>query len=120
MTTIVLLLIVSAAPAPSSSQAEAKAAFDRATQHYNLGEMDAALTDYKEAYRKAALPAFLFNIGQCYYALGDYERAAFFYEGFLREAPNDEHRAQVEGFLAESKKLVAEGKSKPHDSAANP
>ena len=99
---------------------EAKADFERGTSHYNLGEFNEALADYKEAYRLSKLPAFLFNIGQCYYALADYEKAAFFYEGFLRESPTSEHRKEVEGFLADAKRLLAEQRAKAAATTTSP
>ncbi len=80
----------------------AKVHFERGQRMYNLGEFAAALDEYKTAYRLNPLPAFLFNIGQCHFALGDYDRAIFFYEGFLRESPSGEYRAQVEKLIAEA------------------
>jgi hypothetical protein len=83
---------------------QAKEHFAAGTRAYNLGEFALALSEYKTAYKLNPLPAFLFNIGQCHYALGEYERAIFFYEGFLRESPASEHRTRVEGFIAEARR----------------
>src|SRR6185503_12674691 len=55
------------------------------------------------AYELYPAPAFLFNIGQCHKNLKNYERAIFFFEGYLREEKNPDKRALAEALLAESK-----------------
>lgn len=108
-----------AAPAPPPPKAppadvattaseQARVHFDRGTRAYNLGEFPTALAEYRAAYELHPLPAFLFNIGQCHFALGDYEKAVFFYEGFLRESPTSEHRQRVESFIDEARRLDAQ------------
>jgi hypothetical protein len=51
----------------------------------------------------------LFNIGQCYRELGNYERASFFLRGYLHEIPKAKNRALVEDLITECEsKLAAE------------
>ena len=49
-----------------SPEALAKAHFDKGNMHYNLGRFDEALEEFSAAYEALALPAFLFNLGQCH------------------------------------------------------
>src|SRR6185436_10875850 len=45
------------------------------------------------------LPDFLFNIGQCYRNLGDYDSAIFSYRKYLKLAPDASNREQVEQLI---------------------
>src|SRR4051812_8543137 len=89
---IALLLALALQAAPPSDEARAKALFKEGETSYNLGQFDAALAKYTEAYKLKPLPGFLFNIAQCHKQLGQYERAAFFYGRFIDtsgpKAPN--------------------------------
>jgi tetratricopeptide (TPR) repeat protein len=74
---------------------------------YKLGKFEVALGHYNKAYELYAAPALLFNIGQCHRELGHWERAAFFYEGYLRAMPSDDpNRAFVEGLLKDVKQSL--------------
>jgi tetratricopeptide (TPR) repeat protein len=83
-TTVVLslLLLVSTAVAAPKT---AREFYQSATSHYNLSEWQAALDDFREAYRLKPDSAFLFNIAQCHRQLGQYREAANFYRAFRRE-----------------------------------
>jgi tetratricopeptide (TPR) repeat protein len=82
---------------------KARAEFQDANQHYRLGQFEDALAAYKRAYEQRPLPEFLFNIGQCHFNLGNYERSIFFYESFLREKPDAPNRGVVESQLVEAR-----------------
>jgi tetratricopeptide (TPR) repeat protein len=64
----------------------ARAKFVEGTKAYNLGQFEAALTAYKEAFELKPHPGFLFNIAQCYRHLGQYATAAFYYRRYRNEA----------------------------------
>ena len=120
----VTALAASGKPPEASSQAKAisdadktkaRALFEEATAAYKVGDFEKALKKYQEAYALAPLPGFLFNIGQCHMQLGQYEKAVFSYESFLREAPNDdpvrpeaEERLAIALFNQEEQKLLEE------------
>ncbi|HEX4459127.1 MAG TPA: hypothetical protein VIA18_14215 [Polyangia bacterium] len=93
MTTALLLSL--AAPAAAKGKAEAKDAFRRALQNYNLSDFKAALVLFKEAYLDYPDPSFLFNIGQCQRQLDDKQEALLSYKAYLREARNPPNRAEV-------------------------
>ncbi|HRC55231.1 MAG TPA: tetratricopeptide repeat protein, partial [Kofleriaceae bacterium] len=57
--------------------------FDKADKLFALGRFDEALEQYEKAFDAKPIPDFLFNIGQCYRNLGDYEAAIFSFRKFL-------------------------------------
>jgi tetratricopeptide (TPR) repeat protein len=99
-----------APPAPPTSsrdqaRAQAKAEVKRAQLAYKLARFDEALEEFSRAYELSPMPALLFNLGQCHRNLKNYERAIFFFEGYLREQPriDPDQRALTEDLLAESR-----------------
>jgi tetratricopeptide (TPR) repeat protein len=75
---------------------------------YKLGKFEEALASYSKAYEVYPAPALLFNLGQCHRNLKQWERAVFFYEGFLRESPaNAPNRKLVEDLLKETRVELA-------------
>jgi len=113
---IVLLLVGSlsgsaqawgaAAATPRQAVKLAKQHFKEAETHYRLGRFEAALTEYSLAYELKPLPAFLFNIAQCHMELKHYERAVFFYEGYLRDAVRPQNRALAEERLGDARQAL--------------
>jgi len=87
---------------------KAKALFAEGNEHYNLGELAPALDRYKLAYRVKPLPAFQFNIAQCYRKLGQYKDAVTMYQAYLVGVPNADNKAMVDSLIAESKKALSE------------
>ncbi|HET9626104.1 MAG TPA: tetratricopeptide repeat protein, partial [Kofleriaceae bacterium] len=60
-----------------------------------------ALDEYQKAFDAKPIPAFLFNIGQCYRNLGDYDAAIFSYRKYLKLAPDAANRDQVEQLITD-------------------
>ena len=83
-----------------------RALFERAETKFNVGRFDEALVDYQAAYEIEPLPAFLFNIGQCYRNMGNYERAQFFFRRYTALDPRSPNRPAAERLIAEMDKLV--------------
>jgi tetratricopeptide (TPR) repeat protein len=100
-----VLVAVAASPAlaDSHNKDEARAEFDQAETHYKLGRFQEALDAYTRAYEIYPAPALLFDIGQCHRNLKNYERAIFFFEGYLRDETNPARRTLAEELIAESK-----------------
>jgi hypothetical protein len=102
----------------SSRREQARQQFEKAQIQYKLGRFQEALDGYTRAYEIFPAPAFLFNIGQCHKNLKSYERALFFFEGYLREEKNPSKRSLAEELIAESRaKLDAE---RAHPAPAEP
>lgn len=79
--------------------------FEQGTKHYDLGEYDAAITSFRQAYALLPDPSFLFNIGQAFRQQRHCRDATAAYKAYLRHAPDDD-RAKVEGFLEELEPCV--------------
>lgn len=75
--------------------------FSEGKSEYNLGNFDAAIGKFREAYRQFPAPAYLYNIAQAYRNLNNCMEAIFFYERFLAEDPDTTRRPIIEGHLAD-------------------
>lgn len=82
--------------------------FERAEAKFNVGRFDEALVDYQAAYDVEPLPAFLFNIGQCYRNMGNYERAQFFFRRYTALDPRSPNRPAAERLIVEMERLAGE------------
>ena len=91
-----LSLAVIAPPAPAhADDIETRAArrhFDKADKLFALGRFDEALEQYQKAFDAKPIPDLLFNIGQCYRNLGDYDAAIFSFRKFLTLDPRPKKR----------------------------
>lgn len=103
--------------AAESEEERAERIFEEATKQYNLGKFQSALTGYQKAYDLLPLPAFLFNIGQCYRNLGDYDRAIFSFEIYLKELKEPAARRRIEVLIQE---LKAEAATNPKNAPPPP
>ncbi|HEX9101766.1 MAG TPA: tetratricopeptide repeat protein [Polyangia bacterium] len=100
----VALVCALAGVAYADNKEAAKEAYTEGKRQYDLGEYDAALAAFKKAYLNYEEPVFLFNIAQCYRALGDRPAAVRSYRAFLRNWPKAPNREQVERIVAELEK----------------
>jgi tetratricopeptide (TPR) repeat protein len=121
---VVIAISTTAVHADDTAMRAAKRHFDRGEKLYTLTKFSEALAAYQEAFDAAPLPAFLFNIGQCYRNLGDYESAIFSYRKYLKLAVDPPNRDQVEQLILdlEDKAQRSEGRrlglSSPRPGAA--
>ena len=90
-----------AGDAEDMNLAMAKESFDLAEKAYALGKFDDALKHYERAFELKQLPPLLFNIGQCHRNLGNWERASFFYQGYLSREPKAKNRDKVQALIAD-------------------
>jgi tetratricopeptide (TPR) repeat protein len=114
---VLALLFVALAPraARADQQADIAAAqklYDEGKRLYNVGKFDDAVVAFEKAYDLYRAPEFLFNIGQCYRNLRNFERSIFVFESYLREKPSTDKRALVEELIAEMKLEVQRQKEK--------
>src|ERR1700747_869924 len=112
-----------AEPAPDSSEQVAREHFRQAEIDFTLGKFEDALHGYQAAYEAKPLTAFLFNIAQCYRNLGDYERARFFYKGYLTLEPKTPHRRRGNELIVEVtqlQKAAPPTESRPEEKPAPP
>lgn len=100
-------------PAPQTDdqkKAEAKAHYEKGLSHYNLGEWDQAIAEFRAAYAISSAPGLLFNIAQSFRLKKDYEQATYFYQTYLRLKPDAPNRGDVEDRLKEMEAAIEEQK----------
>src|SRR5580765_3576765 len=99
---VVAALVCLVAPVAYADNKEAaKEAYSDGKRQYDVGDYAAALAAFKKAYLNYEEPVFLFNMAQCYRALGDKPAAARTYRAFLRNWPKAPNREQVEHIVAQ-------------------
>jgi tetratricopeptide (TPR) repeat protein len=104
---ILALLALLFAVSPRVAHAEdpatraSKRHFDRGEKLFALGKFDAALDEYQRAFDAKPIPDFLFNIGQCYRNLGDYQQAIFSFKKYLNLEPDAPDKDKVEKLIGE-------------------
>ena len=81
----------------------ARAQVEAADTDYKLGRFTDALQKYSKAYELFPAAPLLFNIGQCHKNLKEYDKAIFFFEGYLRDDPTASNHELVQDLIRESK-----------------
>ncbi|MHB8419356.1 MAG: tetratricopeptide repeat protein [Myxococcales bacterium] len=109
---LALTLALSVTPA---QRLEAERLARQSITDYNVGDFASALREATSAYKLDPRPALLFNLGQVHRALHNWERAEFFFRGYLRERPQAPNRAAVEQLIAE---MQAKQKESPRPAPA--
>ena len=100
------ILLAVALLALSSSRVGAQASDATALEasgnkHFELAEYDAAIADFKEAFRVSDAPNYLFNIAQAYRLKKDCRSASTFYKTYLRRVPDAPNAAKVRDRITE-------------------
>jgi len=106
------------AKAADPVEEKARAEFKRGSTAYDLGRFEEARQAYEAAYELKPLPGFLFNIGQCYRQLGNYERAVFFYKRYLNLTPSAKDAATVNKLIQDCEAKLAEQQKQKEEAAA--
>jgi tetratricopeptide (TPR) repeat protein len=78
---------------------------------FNLGLFKEAAVEYEKAYKAKPVPAFLFNLAQCYKRMDkvdQLERSIFYFESYLKNEPFSPMREEVEKEIAKLKREIAE------------
>lgn len=85
------------AQSDAGSDAEARLHFEEGRAAYEAGEFEAAVGAFRQAYVLSPRYALLYNIGQSELRVGHNAEALEAFEGFLRQAPEDDvRRSEVE------------------------
>lgn len=111
-----LVCIAAAAPSvaradEAADKARGKAVWREGVKQYDLGDFDAAIKKFEEAYQIFPNPDILFNLGQAHRKTKTYERAIHYFRTFLRYKPNAPNRDVVEQLIAELEGLTAAQKA---------
>lgn len=91
-----------------AKQKEAREHYQKGITHYNLGEFEAAILEFKQAYAISNAHGLLFNIAQAYRLGGDAKQGLYFYKTYLRLVPEAPNRADVESRIAELEQALKE------------
>ncbi len=83
--------------------------FERGEKLFALGKFDDALEEYQTAFDAKPLPGFLYNIGQCYRNLGDYDQAIFSFKKYLKLAPEADNQEAVERLIEDLEEQKSRG-----------
>lgn len=83
------------------AKGEARDLYVKAMRHYELGEYDPAIEDFKKAYELSQAPGLLFNLGQVYRLKKDWAQALRLYRSYVRLVPQAKNRADVESMIVE-------------------
>jgi tetratricopeptide (TPR) repeat protein len=95
------LLMAVSSMASADDAGQARGHFVRGKTLYDVGRFAEAAKEFEAAYEAKNDPAILFNLAQSYRFAHDYEKAIVTYRAFLRNAPDDHNRAQVEKSIAD-------------------
>ena len=112
-----LVMVCLAVLAPAIARADdpatraARRHYERGEKLFALGRFDDALEEYQEAFDAKPLPGFLYNIGQCYRNLLDYDQAIFSFKKYLKLQPDADNKDAVEQLITdlEDKKSRGDG-----------
>ncbi len=96
----VLPAVANAVPT-REERAAARQHYDKAVTHFNLGEFVEAAAEFRAVYKVAPQAALLYDAAQAYRLGNDREKAAFFYQSYLRAEPGSPRRADVERRIRE-------------------
>ncbi len=105
---LALAALLLSAPAFADATAEAREHFKRAQTHYALGEFEEAAREFRETYRLREEPALLFNIGQAYRQMRQWQQAYFYYRQYLSKQPDAPNRAETESLVAQMRRRIDE------------
>jgi len=78
-----------------------KKLFEAATAEFNLGHYEKAAGMYEEIYKVTLEPVLLYNIAQAHRLGGDFDKAVFFYRGYLRAQPQARNKGEVQKRITE-------------------
>jgi tetratricopeptide (TPR) repeat protein len=111
-----LLLAAPALATPTPEQRKvARLHYEKAVNHFNLGEYGPAGDEFREVYKAVPQPVILYDAAQAYRLADDTQQALTLYQSFLRVSPNAPVRAEVEKRIRD---LQAQSDAKLH--AARP
>src|SRR5262245_16291649 len=109
---------VSAQRKDAQKERAAREHYNKGILYYDLGDIEHAIAEFKEAYSISAAPGLLFNIAQAHRFKKDYEQALHFYRTYLRLQPRAINKTDVEARMKELEQLIAESqqvsRERPH------
>jgi tetratricopeptide (TPR) repeat protein len=105
---ITLLCSVAHADKRASKDAQARDLYKRGMTHYELGDYDTAIDEFKAAYELTHAPGLLFNLAQVQRMKKDWDQALHSYKMYLRLEPNAPNKGDVEALITDCQKAFDE------------
>jgi len=99
------IVLVSVGAARADDVVAAREHYARGRTYYDLGRFLDAAHEFEAAYEAKNEPNTLFNIGQSYRFVPDYNKAILAFKAFLRHLPDAPNRAEVEARILELQQL---------------
>ncbi|NVB78668.1 MAG: hypothetical protein HOV81_09765 [Kofleriaceae bacterium] len=118
--TAIALIVFSAAAASAQPKPDAASLEASGNKHFELAEYDAAIADFKEAFRISDEPGYLYNIAQAYRLKKDCREAATFYKTYLRRVPAAPNAAKIRQRISEMEKCAETQPAAPVVTAPTP
>src|SRR4051812_33363495 len=114
-----LIAVLATLLGPAANAADdPKKLFETATAEFNLGHYEKAAGMYEEIYKITLEPVLLYNIAQAHRLGGDFDKAVFFYRGYLRAQPQAKNHVEVQRRIAELE-LAIEAKRRGQERPPN-
>jgi tetratricopeptide (TPR) repeat protein len=114
-------MLLPARAALADDTAEARAIYERGLQHYNKGDLDEAIGDFREALARTQAPKLLFNLAQAYRLKKEWALALEHYEIYLRKLPDAKNREDVLTRIGEMRmRMAASAPAKPPEPTPPP
>ncbi len=101
LTAALAIAVALPAAATDATEVRAREQFRAGQAAYAKDDYEKALTAFSAAYGLQPVPGLLFDIAQCHRQLGDYERAAVFYQQYLELSPSTANAAAVRALLTD-------------------
>jgi tetratricopeptide (TPR) repeat protein len=115
------LAVRSARAQADTAESRARQKFKEGQAHFAAGRFREAANAYEAAYAAKPLPAFLFNLGQCYRNLDEPARAITYFKAYLLDARNAANRDSIQRTITELEaQMRARGASPPPAPAPTP
>ncbi len=86
----------------------AKKHFELGQEYYQTADYTKALEEFEQAYRLESLPELAFNMGRCYEALNNLERALQYFRLYLEKKPSTPDKAVLELRIKNIEKRLAQ------------
>jgi tetratricopeptide (TPR) repeat protein len=100
---LLVVLLLASGSLFADTTSDVRMHFKKGQTHYALGEFQAAIDEFREAYRIRQEPAILFNLAQSYRQIHEWQRAYFHYRQYLNQKPDAPNRAEVESLIEQMK-----------------
>lgn len=114
----IVIAFLLTAPLYGDEVTDAKRAFVSGMKHFDLGEYDQALSDFKNGYRAKEDPVFLYNVAQCYRMMNQNRDAIRYYRLYLSRAPDATNRGEIEDRITKLQQVVdSENKNRQPETA---